>query len=178
MSTNFRIALALLTAAAALPLPGSPSPRSGEPAKPTRPAGTPTRARPLDVNTASEAELAALPGVGTEGARRIVDARPFASVSELSRTGLSKETLGQIGPLVKVTGAGGPSTPMGAADRPMNPAPPPRAVVPPHRGMVWGDPDSRTYRLSSDPASGRTEHGRWMTESEAIQAGYRKSGKE
>ncbi len=184
MRSPLRI-LPLLLAAAAGPLFGSPESTGTAPpiipshtVRKTPPAAAPTRAHPLDVNTASERELAALPSLGVDGAKRIVEARPYASVADLSRTGLPKETLARIGPLVKVSGAGGASTPMGAADEPMSPAPPPKASAPPHHGMVWGDPDSRTYRASGDPASGRSEHGRWMTESQAIDAGYRKEESE
>jgi len=192
MRSHLRTLLVFVVAAAAGPLLGSqasttatappiipPAPRRAQPAtKPAPPVAVPTRAHPVDVNTASERELAALPGVGVDGAKRIVEARPYATVADLSRTGLPKETLDRIGPLVKVSGAGGLSTPMGAADTPMSPAPPPKGSVSPHPGLVWGDPDSRTYRSASDPASGRSAHGRWMTKSQAVEAGYRKEKSE
>ncbi|MCL2454586.1 MAG: ComEA family DNA-binding protein [Micrococcales bacterium] len=57
----------------------------------------------VDINTASEAQLTALPGVGPVMAGRIVDARPFASVDELSRvSGIGPTVLGRLRPLVKV----------------------------------------------------------------------------
>lgn len=147
------------------------------PPRPARAAGHPTKARPLDLNTASARELETLPGVGPAEARRIVDARPFASASELSRADLPNATQEKIRPLVTVAGAGA-STPMGAAGAPMRPPLPAggaESVAPPHRGMVWADPDARTYRPAGDPASGRTPHGRWMSESAAIREGYRKA---
>ncbi len=64
----------------------------------TRP-GAPTR--PLDLNVASEVELAGLPGVGPALASRIVGERPFAEVEELRRVrGLRRTTLERIRPLV------------------------------------------------------------------------------
>ena len=70
-----------------------------------RPAPTPThpsRARsPVDVNRASEADLASLPGVGPALAARIVAARPFGAVDELRRVrGLRRTTLDRLRPLV------------------------------------------------------------------------------
>jgi DNA uptake protein ComE-like DNA-binding protein len=73
-----------------------------------RPAPTPTdlsQARPpaarVDVNRASEADLASLPGVGPTLAARIVAARPFNAVDELRRVrGLRRTTLDRIRPLV------------------------------------------------------------------------------
>jgi DNA uptake protein ComE-like DNA-binding protein len=40
---------------------------------------------PLDVNAATEAELASLPGVGQGLAARIAEARPFSTVEEVGR---------------------------------------------------------------------------------------------
>jgi DNA uptake protein ComE-like DNA-binding protein len=44
---------------------------------------TPTKAHPLDLNSASAAELAALPGVGTTRSKIIVDGRPYRGKDEL-----------------------------------------------------------------------------------------------
>ena len=159
---------------------------------------SPAHSAPLDLNTASEADLEKLPGVGSAYARRIVDARPYASVADLSRARLPKKTLDKITPLVTVTGAGSVSTPMGAADQPTKAAPPPKAApapkepfpgaagaprettptvaqTPPSPGMVWVNTETKVYHLEGDRWYGKTKHGKWMTESEAIQAGYRKA---
>jgi len=171
-------ALPASTTSTAPPIIPPASHRTHPATKPAPPVAVPTRAHPLDANTASERELAVLPGVGPDGAKKIVEGRPYTTVADLARTGLPKQTLERIGPLVRVSGAGGLSTPMGAADAPMSPAPPPKSPGTPHPGMVWGDPDSRTYRAASDPASGRSPHGRWMTKSQAVEAGYRKEKSE
>lgn len=59
--------------------------------------------RTLDVNRATEAELELLPRIGPALAKRIVEARPFASVDELVRVrGIGARTLEQLRPLVRV----------------------------------------------------------------------------
>jgi competence protein ComEA len=59
------------------------------------------RAGPIDVNRASEAELARLPGIGPTLAARIVAARPFEDVDALRRVrGLRHGTLERLRPSV------------------------------------------------------------------------------
>lgn len=58
---------------------------------------------PLDVNHATETELARLPGVGPELASRIVAARPFADVDELRRVrGFRRSVLERLRPRLTV----------------------------------------------------------------------------
>ncbi|HYT32204.1 MAG TPA: helix-hairpin-helix domain-containing protein, partial [Thermoanaerobaculia bacterium] len=57
----------------------------------------------VDINTASEKELEALPGVGSKTAEKIIAKRPYLSVEDLSRAGVSKKTMEKIGPLVTVS---------------------------------------------------------------------------
>lgn len=58
---------------------------------------------PIDVNTASEAELMRLPRVGLATARAIIAARPFKSVSDLDRVkGIGPKTLDALRPFVTV----------------------------------------------------------------------------
>ena len=42
-------------------------------------------AKPIDINSATEKQLASLPGVGPRTAKRIIAARPFKSVQELKK---------------------------------------------------------------------------------------------
>jgi hypothetical protein len=55
----------------------------------------------VNVNTASQAELEALPGIGPVIARRIVEGRPYRSVGELERVkGIGRKRLEEIRPPV------------------------------------------------------------------------------
>ena len=56
----------------------------------------------LDLNTATEAQLQTLPGVGEAAARKIVAGRPYKTVQDLTRAGLPKATVEKIKPLVTV----------------------------------------------------------------------------
>jgi hypothetical protein len=57
--------------------------------------------RLINLNTASQADLEALPGIGPVLARRIVEGRPYRSVDDLERVkGIGKKRLEEIGPLV------------------------------------------------------------------------------
>ena len=57
--------------------------------------------RLININTASQAELEALPGIGPVIARRIVEGRPYRSVEDLDRVkGIGKKRLEEIQPWV------------------------------------------------------------------------------
>ncbi|OGL01002.1 MAG: hypothetical protein A3E31_05495 [Candidatus Rokubacteria bacterium RIFCSPHIGHO2_12_FULL_73_22] len=80
-----------------------PEPGGAHPGRPPRAA--PPRATPLDVNRASAAELARMPGVSPALAARIVAARerdgPFASVDDLARVRrLGRARLERLRPLL------------------------------------------------------------------------------
>jgi competence protein ComEA len=69
--------------------------------KPTRDAGARPSGRRVNINTATQAELEALPGIGPVIARRIIEGRPYRSVEDLGRVkGVGKERLEEIRPLV------------------------------------------------------------------------------
>lgn len=80
--------------------------RDVSPPPPRVPARRPRPAPPvgpLDVNQATEPELAGLPGVGRTLAARIVAARPFADVDELRRVkGMRRTTLERVRPLLTI----------------------------------------------------------------------------
>jgi competence protein ComEA len=58
---------------------------------------------PVNANTASEAELQRLPGIGPVTARNIVAARPFRSVDDLDRVkGIGPKTMAKLRPFVVV----------------------------------------------------------------------------
>lgn len=100
---------------------------------PTPPVATKTTTRvsrtaavapagPVDLNTASSKDLEALRGVGPATAKKIIAARPFRSVEELSRAGLSAKQISSIAPLVTVSGAMPAS--VSVATKPARGAPP------------------------------------------------------
>ena len=101
----------------------------------------------IDLNTASEKELESLKGVGPATAKKIIEGRPYKSVDDLSKAGISAKTIEGMKPLVKV---GPPAIPQrtttptketpakisppaaAAKETPAKapPAPPPRASTP------------------------------------------------
>lgn len=68
-------------------------------------------AAPVNLNTASEKELEALPGVGEATAKKIVAGRPYASVDDLAKAGVSKSTIGKLRSSVTVGGAAAAAAP-------------------------------------------------------------------
>lgn len=79
---------------------GAPADNGAAPATPAAAAPMPaavTRTG-VDLNTASEAELAKLPGINKLMAKRIMATRPFLSVGDLIRIGVSKKTIEKLKP--------------------------------------------------------------------------------
>src|SRR5271168_590536 len=90
--------------AAPAPVPAkSAASKSTAAAKPS--AATASDA-PVDLNSASAAQLEALPGVGEVTAKKIIAGRPYSSVSDLSKAGVSAATIKKITPSVTVAGGG------------------------------------------------------------------------
>jgi competence protein ComEA len=144
---------------------------------------------PVDLNQASEKELEELPGVGSATAKKIIAGRPYASVDDLAKAGVSKSTITKIRPQVTVgaraTSTAPASAPAssGATTSPSS-APPTKsaktsgdklAQTPPAKGMVWVNTDSKVYHYEGDRWYGKTKEGKYMTEADAIAAGYRSS---
>ena len=141
-------------AAAAAPVPAAPA---VPPAARAAVAKAATVSGPIDLNTASEKDLEALKGVGPATAKKIIAARPLASVDDLARAGVAVHVIAEIRPLVTVTGtaaarpaqaraipAPAAPTPQQAAApaaQPVSPAPvaaPPVAAAPAARPAVTG----------------------------------------
>ncbi len=145
----------------------------------------------IDLNTASDKELESIKGVGPATAKKIIAGRPYKSVDELSKAGLSAKQVDAIKPLVTVGSAGvAPAEPPKATAKPATPPETPKAakptaskaageaVTPPAKGMVWVNLKSKVYHVEGDRYYGKTKSGEWMTEDEAIKKGYRKSKQE
>jgi competence protein ComEA len=56
----------------------------------------------VDINSASQKDLEELKGVGPATAKKIIDGRPYKSVSDLSKAGLSAKVIESIKPFVTV----------------------------------------------------------------------------
>jgi len=155
---------------------------------------------PVNVNTATQAQLEALPGIGAATAKKIIAGRPYASVGELSKAGVSAKTLQQITPMVTVgttaaapapvtpkpaaAPAPAPAAPAAAPAAKPAPAPKPAAPAstmtpqtPPSPGMVWVNTETKVFHREGDKWYGNTKHGKWMTEADAVKAGYREAKK-
>ena len=187
--------------------PAAPSapPAKGSGAAETRKAGSAppsSTGRPVDLNTASRKELEDLPGVGPSTANKIIGGRPYSSVSDLARAGVPARTIEKIGPLVTASGkaAAEASPPMAKGSAPKAAAPPaseaappaakkpaqtsssaaseasPQSLQPPPaKGMVWVNTETRVFHREGDRWYGNTKHGKYMTEADALKAGYRES---
>src|ERR1051325_8668071 len=61
-----------------------------------------TTSKIVDLNSANESDLDKLPGIGPATARKIIAGRPYRSVDDLARAGVSARTISKIRPLVVV----------------------------------------------------------------------------
>ena len=157
-------------------------------AMPARAQGTAAPKALVNINTATQAELEALPGIGPATAKKIIAGRPFASVADLSKAGVPAATLKKITPLV-TAGASTPATPVtpptapaatATPAKPLTPSTAPAksatetvAQKPPVPGMVWVNTETKVFHHEGDKYYGNTKHGKFMTEADAVKAGYR-----
>jgi hypothetical protein len=145
---------------------------------------------PVDLNTASKKDLDELPGVGPATAKKIIAGRPYSSVADLSKAGIPERTIKKITPMVTVGSAATAAETKSAASEKTssseaNPSAPskssrkasaaPRTEQAPGGGdgKVWVNTKSGVYHKEGDRWYGKTKEGKYMTEDEAIKAGYR-----
>ena len=160
-------------------------------AAPAKAAQAKAPAAVVNLNTASEADLVALPGVGPATAKKIMAGRPYTSVADLAKAGVPKNTIEKISSMVTVgaatSAAAAPPAPK-PAPAPAAPAPAPAASTaaktpsapttaqqPPVKGMVWVNLSSKVFHREGDRYYGNTKNGKFMTEADAVKAGYREA---
>ncbi len=152
----------------------------------------------VDLNTASASELESVPGIGAPTAKKIIAGRPYSSVADLSKSGISAASIKKISPMVTVATGGAPAqavavspaapqasaqpatqaatTPATRTSRKTGgTAPEPAANAAPGGGpgMVWVNTETKVFHESGDRWYGRTKQGKYMKESDAVAAGYR-----
>jgi DNA uptake protein ComE-like DNA-binding protein len=143
---------------------------------------------PVDLNAGSQKQLESLPGIGPATAKKIIAGRPYATVADLSRAGVSAKVIQQITPMVTVSSpmASGnsagvePTRPATAPATAPRTAPSPsnvQAQTPPSPGMVWVNLETKIFHRQGDPWYGKTKKGQFMTEADALKAGYREAKK-
>jgi DNA uptake protein ComE-like DNA-binding protein len=116
-----------------------------------KPIDTDTKPRAIDLNKATESTLEEVPGIGSAYAKKIVAGRPYKSVDDLVKAGIPPSTVDKLRTVV-------------AVGRPYE--------APPEKGMVWVNLDSKRYHKEGSAWYGKTKNGKYMSEADAIKAGY------
>jgi len=170
-------------AAAAAPAPAAKPAATPTPAAKSAPAAAGGK---VDLNNATQKELEALPGVGAATAKKIIAGRPYTSAADLAKAGVSAKTIEKITPLVSAgAAAAAPAASPAPAAAPAPAAsragaaetPTATAQTPPVKGMVWVNTDSKIFHREGSVWYGRTKQGKFMTEADALKAGYREAKK-
>lgn len=154
-------------------------------------------ATPVNLNTASESEIEAL-GISKKSAEKIIANRPYSSAADLSKAGISARKISKLSDRVTFGDGTAATAPAAAASvAPPSPSSTAKhsaktseveradagessvpAQTPPQPGMVWVNSKTKVYHTEGDRYYGKTKHGKWMTEADAIKEGDRKSKQE
>ncbi len=185
-------------ATAAPAAPAAPAASTATSAKAAKPApAAKAGGAMVDLNTASQKDLEALSGIGPATAKKIIAGRPYASVDDLKKAKVSAKQIDQIRSRVTVSGASAPAPPAAPAAT-AAPATAPAAPAagaktgraaatstasttpaqpPPAPGMVWVNLETKVFHREGDRWYGNTKRGKYMTEADALAAGYREAKK-
>ena len=182
-----RLTLSLLLAALML------TPASAADTKTTRDGAKAdnTRSAPVDLNAATADELEALPGIGQATAKKIIEHRPYARKDELvEKKIVSRGTYEKIRDRVVAHGGAADKSRARTADKSRDSADgrtsvrtrdggavsaSPRQTTQTAARKVWVNTATGVYHRDGDVWYGKTKQGEYMTEDEAIRAGYRLS---
>jgi hypothetical protein len=115
--------------------------------------------------------------VGSATAKKIIAGRPYSSVSDLSKAGVPAKTVSDLNGMVTV------GTPASTATKPASvtsnsakqASSSPAAGQAGGPGMVWVNPDTKVFHRYGSRWYGKTKTGQYMTEADALKAGYRES---
>jgi competence protein ComEA len=150
------------------------------------------RSAPVDLNSATADELEALPGIGKSTAKKIIEHRPYARKDELvEKKIVSRGTYEKIRDRVVAHGAAADKsrgarttdktgsaegrTSVRARDGGAVSASPRPSTQAESARKVWVNTATGVYHRDGDVWYGKTKQGEYMTEDEAIRAGYRLS---
>ena len=180
-----------------------------------------------DINTASESELEAVKGIGPATAKKIISSRPYSSLDDLKKAGLTQARIDKMREFLTVSPGSAASESMSTKSKPATstsssskpaastgnadtgkkpslweklkgkkttdtsqPAPASTSASAPAQnastsasatspapgggnGKVWANKETKVFHREGDRWYGKTKNGMYMTEQEALAAGYR-----